>query len=336
MYRLLAFVLSLLLLCPAFLLTGAAQTAPAVTLSVEGVTQTYTVGEPLPIPTAPVGKSFVGWGATGVFLPAGVPFIPTADVTLTAVFISLSTEGALRFGTYRGLRFSTRMGKADYEALTAYTTVEYGTVIAPHVYAQAAGNSLAPAALAAAGKTKQLDLLATEFYEQNDTVLTFAGSVFALKAENYMLDYVAAGYLKVQYTNGTSGQIFAPVSDPVTPYTAANAALVAGSAAGEDQAYLANLISGRIQLDYWMSGKALTLTAAGPHHTLPYTATYDVASESVLLTVKTGSTFRFDQHFCTLILDGYPTPATWNALNLTVRENGTVLAVKYVEYTDPR
>ena len=336
MYRLLAFVLSFLLLCSAFLLTGAANTAPAVTLSVEGVTRVLDAGEPLPTPDAPTGKIFAGWGATGVFLPAGAAFTPSEDVTLTAVFVGLSTEGTLRLGTGKGLRFLTRMDRGEYTTLCSYTTVQYGTVIAPLSYAQAAGNSLSPQALSAAGKTKQRDLLANGFYEETDTVLTFAGSLVALKGENYLLDYVAAGYLKVQYTNGQSAQVFAPVCAPVCPYTLANAALAAGTAPTEEQGYLTNLISGRIQLDYWMSGKALALTAAGTHHTLPYAATYDAASESILLTVRTDSTFRFDRHFCTLILDGYPTNATWNTANLTIRQNGTVLAIKYREYTDPR
>lgn len=336
MYRFVAFVLSLLLLCSAFLLTGAAEAAPAVTLSVAGVTQSHDASAPLPHPEAPAGKVFAGWGGEGVFLPAGATFTPTADTTLTALFVGLSTEGTLRLGTGKGLRFLTRMDRADYTALCSHTAVQYGTVVAPLAYAQAADNSLDPDALTAAGKTKQLVMLATAFYEETDTVLTFAGSVVALKAENYMLDYVGAGYLKVQYTNGQSGRIMAPVSDPVCPYTLADAALSAGNAPTEEQEYLSNLLSGRIVLNYWMSAKPLTLTAAGAHHALPYTAVYSNAEESILLTVRSDSSFRFDQHFCALILDGYTTGAAWNAANLTVRQNGTVLAVKYREYTDPR
>lgn len=335
MYRLLAFVLSLLLLCSAFILTGAAEAAPAVTLSVAGVTQSHDALAPLPHPDTPAGKVFAGWGGEGVFLPAGASFTPTADTTLTALFVGLSTEGELRFGAYRGLRFVTTMDRADHTALSGYTTVQYGTVIAPLSYAQAAGGSLEPTALFAAGKTKQIDLLATEFYEESNTVLRFAGSVVALKGENYKRDYVAAGYLRVQYSNGETGRIMAPVSAPVTPYALANAALSATSAPAEEQSHLSNILSGCITLDYWMSGKALTLTAAGTHHALPYVATHDVASESILLTVNAGSDFRFDRHFCSLTLDGYPTSAAWNAVNLTVREGGTVLAIKYREYTDP-
>lgn len=336
MYRLLAFALSLLLLCPVFTLTGAANSAPVVTLSAGDTTRPLEAGESLPLPTAPTGKVFAGWTAPGVFLPAGVPFTPSESVTLTALFVGLSTQGTLRLGVGKGLRFLTRMDRADYTALCACTTVAYGTVIAPLSYAQAANNSLAPAALTAAGKTKQLDLAATAFYEESQDVLTFAGSVVALKGENYSRDYVASGYLKVRYTNGTDGLIMAPVSAPVCPYTLANAAHAAGNAPAEDQTYLSHLLAGCITLDYWMSGKDLTLTPAHPQHTLPYAASYDMESECVLLTVKSGSSFRFDQHFCNLTLDGYLASPTWNAINVKVLANGTVLSVSYPEYTPPR
>ena len=352
MYRFAVFVLSLLMICPLLCVTAAAEAA-TVTLSVGGVTAPLPAGDSLPTPAAPAGKVFVGWAADGVFLPAGATFTPESDVTLTATFVGMATTGTLRVqNERRGLRFLTEMDRGEYTALTAKATVTYGTLIAPLSYAQEAGNSLHPTDLAAAGKTKHLDLKPTEFYAQSDTALTFAGSVIAVLPQNMDSAYVGAGYLKVSYTNGEQGLITAPVSAPVKLYDLANAAFADRTAVQDathtnavgdrfspygaaDLAYLEQVLHSRVDLSYKLIGMPLTLKAANPYHTLPYTATFDEAAECVVLTVVAGSSYRFDLHFGSLILDGARAPDSWNAINLTVKDEGRVLTVKYREATDP-
>ena len=353
MHRFMAFCLSVLLLVPLLAASVSAAGAVNVTLQIGTKTQALTPGDTLPLPEAPEGKIFAGWGGEGELLPAGATYRPSSDATLTALFVGMETRAEVRLGERRGIRFLTEIDRADLQALSALVPPAYGTLIAPASYVQAAGGVLTPAALAAAGKTKYIEARADGFYTEADTVCTLSGSVVGLRTENLDLAYVGAGYLKITYTNGEIGYIAATPSAAVTPHAQALAAhgdrtavadavhtnAVEGGYSpytAEELAYFARILSGCIDLSYWMSGVShpLTLTPADAYHQLPYTAAYDLEGESIVLTVKEGNGFCFDQHFYALILDDYPTTESWNKLNLTVSAQGKQLAVKYREYTD--
>ena len=352
MYRLLAFTLSVCMLASLLLLPAAATDGGTVTLQVGTERETLPAGEALPIPEAPEGKVFVGWGAEGVLLPGGAAYAPSGDVTLTALFLDIRTRAEVRLGDKKGIRFLTELDRADWEMLRTYTDPALGTLIAPKSYVEAADGVLTPAALAAAGKTKYLNATADDFYAKTDTVCTLSGSVVALKSKNLTLDYVGAGYVKITYTNGTEAFVTAPPSAAVTPYGQALAAHGDRTEAAdaththqvgdryspytaEELRYFSNILSGCVDLSYWMSSQSeIVLKRADAYHQLPYAATFDTESESIVLTVGANSDFRFDKHFCSLTLDGYLTSESWNSLNLTVGEEGRTLAVKYREYTD--
>ncbi|MBE6703403.1 MAG: hypothetical protein E7585_08370 [Ruminococcaceae bacterium] len=351
MHRFIAFLLFLLLLLP--LAATAVSAAPAATLTLvigEG-NETVSADQPLPTPAAPSGKYFVGWAGEHIFLPGGALCETQSDLTLTALFVGMETCGEVRLGAQKGIRFLTHIHRGELETLQTYTTPAYGTFIAPKAYVDAANGKLTPDALASAGKTKYLDTQATAFYRETDTVYTLSGSVVSLLGENFKRDYVGAGYLKLTYTNGTTALVVASPCAAVNPYETALAAhndrtetadgthiYAVGDRyspyTAEELSYFSNILSGCVDLSYWMSGKPITLTAASNYHQLPYTAFYDQTSESVILTVAGGSEFSFDKHFCQLELDGYVTSANWNRINLTVGDDGKSLAVKYREYTD--
>ena len=349
MRRFLPLVLVCLMLVSLLSLTASA--TPTLTLQVGTDSTPHAADQPLPAPDAPEGKVFVGWAASGVLLPANAVYSGTEPVTLTALFVGMETEGEVRLGEKKGLRFLTEINKADLQALQAYTTLAYGTLIAPLSYVQAAGGVLTPAALAAAGKTKYLEAKADTFLAETDTVYVLSGSVVSLLAKNYKQSYCGAGYLQISYTNGQTAYVAATPSAAVTPYDTALSAHGDRTETAdathihqigdryspytaEELRYFSNILSGCVDLSYWMSSKPITLEPADAYHQLPYTATFDNESESVVLTVTAGSDFRFDKHFCQLLLDGYLTSDGWNKLNLTVGEDGRTLAVKYREFTD--
>ena len=353
MHRFIAFCLSVLLLVPLLAASVSATPAATVILQIGAETQVLSAGECLPFPEVPEGKAFVGWGGEDTLLPAGVTYAPTADATLTALFVGMQSHAEVRLGDAKGIRILTDIDRSDLQALLAYTTPAYGTLIVPEAYLQAADGVLTPTALAAAGKAKYIEARADGFYVETDTVCTLSGSVVALRTENLDLAFVGAGYLKVTYTNGEIAYVTATPSAAVTPYAqalVAHADRVASADAthvnaveggyspytAAELAYFAQILSGRIDLSYWMTSAnhPLTLTPADSYHQLPYTAVYDLESESVVLTVNAGSSFRFDQHLYCLVLDGYLTSDVWNKLNLTVSSDGRQLAVKYREYTD--
>ncbi len=212
MKRISAFLLSLLLLLP---LTVIFTTASAPVL-----TQSVSAGDVLTAPeSVPEGKVFAGWGADGIFLPAGATYTGENAVTLTAVFVSMSTRPDTRVRTEvkRGLRFLTDIDKAELAVLKGYTEVLYGTYFAPADYVTAANGVLTPAALQGAGKT-YLETVTDKFYAETDTVATVAGSLVDLLAHNYYRDIQAAGYIKVSYTDGTEGTVIAPASEGVKLY----------------------------------------------------------------------------------------------------------------------
>ena len=212
MKRTVAFLLSLMLLLPLTVILTAA--------SDPVLTQSVSTGEVLTAPESlPSGKVFAGWGAEGIFLPAGATYTGEGTVTLTAVLVGMSTrpDTKVRTEVQTGLRFLTDIDKADLNVLKGYTEVLYGTYIAPADYVTAANGVLTSAALQSAGKTC-LETVTDKLYAETETTATVAGSLVELLTHNYYRDFQAAGYLKVSYTNGTAAVVVASASAPVKLY----------------------------------------------------------------------------------------------------------------------
>lgn len=210
MTRAVAFMLSLLLLFPLLLIPIAAE---------DPVTVTAGAGTVLAVPAdIPQGKSFVGWGAEGVFLPAGATY-SGEETVLTAVFVGISTRPAekIRTETKMGLRFLTDINKADLAVLKTYTAVLFGTYITLADYVNNAGGVLTPAALSAAGMG-YLETKTDKFYTETDTVGTVAGSLVDVQMKHYYREFQAAGYIEVTYTDGTKGAVIAPAGERVRLY----------------------------------------------------------------------------------------------------------------------
>lgn len=201
-----------------------AEQAPTVQFTYSYGGQTIPCGEKtaeggqVTMPDAPeVLTGFVGWYAEidgeAHLLPArGVCTAITGDTVFTAITVDFVTDkGAsvrLRDGDV-ALRFTSSLSIASYDALTAIVgkqSVSFGTYIVPLSYVK---KEFTLQALAAGGYTQYLDVPAGAFYAANDTHLTVAGSVGHILYDHYTLKYTAIGYMKVKYTDGTEGTVYA-------------------------------------------------------------------------------------------------------------------------------
>ena len=310
MKRLLAFLISLLLLFP----------MTCVWVAADGGAETIRVSknDTLPDPeNVPEGKVFAGWGGDGVFLSAGATYRQEGSATLQAVFVGISTkpDAKVRTETEIGLRFLTEIDRSDLAALKQYTPVTYGTYIAPADYVEAANGVLTPAALQAAGKT-YLETTTDQLYAETDTVATVAGSLVNVLQQNQYREFCAAGYIRVQYTDGSVANLTAPAGAGVRLYDqaltafcdrteAADATHTTQTAHGtyspysaEQLAYFSAVMDCVVDVTRFVVDTN-NLDTVGPAADLygymptAYRVTYEMGG--FVFTVNDGATFRFDR-----------------------------------------
>lgn len=169
--------------------------------------------------TAP---GFCGWtttvGERTIFLPAGAVChdLPEGDVVFTAVTASFVTDPSCSIrlkDDQVALRFTSTIVTEDYEKLVAIAggkdKVAFGTYIVPKRYVTDASGNFTLEALAKVGHTKYIDVPAWAFFSTTSTTSTIAGSVARIKRGNYTLDYTGIGYMKITYSNGAEGTVYA-------------------------------------------------------------------------------------------------------------------------------
>ena len=355
MRKITAVILTLLMLCSFTLpvlatgvFTVTFHNGTAVEATREGVTECV-----LPAPASvPSGKVFAGWRATTdegtVFLPAGATYVPLADTAFHAVFVGMAVRvGAnlrLLGGDETGLRFMTDVVKADYDALAQLDgDIEKGTIIAPLSYVEDANGVLTVEALAAAGHTKYLDAVAGDWYRETADTYTLAGSIRQIKPANYTRKFVAVGYLGVTYTNGESARIYAPtVTDAARDvYNMAISAYNDRAAAtGDKYCYAVGdgswspytteqlntvrlWIDGIVKISF-NTNEMPYLLSCGDYYTAPYTVSYNISTQYISVTVKSGSSFNFNTHFAEAYVSGSRSGSP------RLSEDGLVLKIRYV------
>ena len=153
------------------------------------------------------GKRFIGWSDGKTVYPAGSEMQIRENTVFTAVGIDASTMdgAAVRLQTPTGLRFETRVDKADYDALTQLgVDVQTGTLIVPQDYLED-GTTLTLAALQKSGKL-YLDIENSGWYNaataQTDGYYQYFGTIANIKLTNYEREFTSAGYLRITYQNG--------------------------------------------------------------------------------------------------------------------------------------
>ena len=170
-------------------------------------------------PTTVAG--FCGWMATldgeTVFLPAGGTCSGiSGDVTFYAVTADFVTDTGATVRLYEnevGLRFTSTIKNADYEALAALAggkeKISFGTYIVPARYITDTHGSFTLEEILEIGHKKYIDVPTTGFYKTTSTTSTIAGSVTNILKGNYTMEYTAVGYMMITYTDGSLGKVYA-------------------------------------------------------------------------------------------------------------------------------
>lgn len=168
-----------------------------------------------------VGKQLLGWkrvsGGEATFVAPGdtLTYAAGESAVYTPVYMGITATGtpSVRFTAgSTGMRFTTNIPLADWATATqAIPALQRGTVIVPEAYLDRIGGELTHAALQAAN-AQHLDVMASDWYSSDETTGTFAGSIANIKSKNYTLNFTAASYVKVTYSDGTSAYFYA--TDP--------------------------------------------------------------------------------------------------------------------------
>ena len=214
-----------LVLCLTALPVAAEDGAPTATFTLNGSTTYATLpvtdGSVTLLKTPNTLSGFCGWQAEidgkTVFLPAGATCTGlTGDVTFKAVTASFVTDTgcSVRLRENQvGLRFTSTLVTADFEKIVALAggrdKVSFGTYIVPSRYVTDAQGVFTLEALAQAGRTMYIDVKAGAFYKTTETTSTLAGSVSGILKGNYTMEYTGRGYMKITYTDGSVGTVYA-------------------------------------------------------------------------------------------------------------------------------
>ena len=125
--------------------------------------------------------------------------------------ISLSTVGGAvaREGNPMGLRFVTRLGKAEYDALKASAEVEsirIGTLIAPKLSVAAVSGEFTKENLG----ENAAEVIATDgkWYGTEESAYLFAGSLVNIKDAHYNSEFCARGFVEVKMKSGETYTIW--------------------------------------------------------------------------------------------------------------------------------
>ena len=152
-------------------------------------TATITGGNVTLVDAPATAAGFCGWTADlngeKVFLPAGAACTGlSGDVTFRAVSVDFVTDAgcSVRLRNEQvGLRFTSTIQTADYEALAAVAggkdKISFGTYIVPARYITDTHGEFTIELLQSVGRTQYIDVPATGFYQKTETTSTIAGSV---------------------------------------------------------------------------------------------------------------------------------------------------------------
>ena len=315
---------------------------------------------PLELPAAPshtlprpsalnAGEVFAGWyaPATGnkaaVFLPAGATVTEDIATELTAVFVRMSTRADAEVRLVdgdEGVRFVTDINREDFARLALYSTaLSMGTLIVrkesynlvQSAYWRPQTNGVLShetVAILGAPWNNYLDVVTTGSYTETRNTFSIAGSVSQIPSKMLCQNFVGVGYVKLTYTNGAVGYVYADYSTEGETRLYALAATAFGDrVAVQDEEHPYKTAAGYTAYDpsqiAFMQGvldRVVNLTFVRENNTwkpviLPnvkaYNAPYTIVSSAnnnefarFVLVVKQDRDYRFDEDFFILLEDG--------------------------------
>lgn len=236
MKKRLSFILALLLSFSfLFSLYPVPVTAASVVCRLEGeeYAELTIEEETITLPDTPEGLSgaFAGWsviedGKEKLYAPGATVTAVSGQVYEGVVLSFITQEGArMRYSNDDiGIRFLTRFDKVDYNRLRELVGdegISFGTYVTAREYMFSTDFVFTPEALAEAGCDRYLDIKAKRFFTEEKTYYTISGSVKDILDENRARAYVAVGYLKLVYADGSTGTVYSPFDynkNCATPY----------------------------------------------------------------------------------------------------------------------
>lgn len=172
----------------------------------------------LPTPAGTRARYCIGWyckdGDDTVFLPVGASYTYEAgeSKSFTPLYFHFTTANATTLDTAAtggGIVFSSTIERADWTKLISITeNVSCGTLIA-RASDVSTLDSFTHAALTEAGKAPVADLAAPSWQEESEQALTFGATLAEISDEDIVTPYTAIGYIKITYTNGGDGYVYA-------------------------------------------------------------------------------------------------------------------------------
>ena len=195
------------------------------------------------------GLPFLGWSVGDQLLPAGAKITVTQNITIRAFSIGLAMEdgAAIRLTETTGMRWITYL---DINNLHASANIlSKGVLIVPVEYLKDGMVEFTHAGLEADGKVANaadgyIDVVATDYVAAGETYKNangrkqFNAEIAEIQEANYETDYVAVGYVKVQYSDGTEAYIYADYSE-----CARNVKYIATQAIADEGVYSADEIA---------------------------------------------------------------------------------------------
>lgn len=350
MKKIIALILSFCFLLPCAALYISAEDEVTYTLTLlEGNGERIILSDAtlytLPVSTAPEGKAFAGWqgkiGGKQVFLPAGAEVALDADATLSAVYVGMQMRNKpqIRYDI-EGLRFLTMIDKADLAALQQYTEVGFGTLIVPRDSLKK-NQALTHKTLSSANKL-HLDVKTAGSYAEDEEIFWLAGSIGHVKTKNFCRSFLAAGYLSLTYTDGSTGYVYAPVKQTDTqPHFYKLSTESYNSATEIERPLLQRVMNAVVDLTLTCDkSNIITDIAYGPasaEYRPAYTARYEKNAERIVITVNEGSGLDYSTCYAGVILDGrvYDTAFEHDVKSVSISADGKCLHIAWMgEYSD--
>ncbi|MBP5467231.1 MAG: hypothetical protein J6Y43_06705, partial [Clostridia bacterium] len=148
----------------------------------------------------------VGFSVRGVRYKAGTTFkaLTDTDIEVLAIGFDTSNGASVRLKTPTGIRFETRIDKADYDALVARVgsaNVETGTYILPRSFLTSTDFRSYFADNTKISGTDYVKIVNSGFFNKetadSDGYYKFYGSLVNIKPNNYCTDFFGIGYIKI-------------------------------------------------------------------------------------------------------------------------------------------
>lgn len=225
-------LVALLLLCFALLIScNRSSEKSAIVFGENGVitkeVKTEIAGTvTLPAPAGTRARYCIGWycksGDDTVFLPVGASYAYEAgeSKSFTPLYFHFTTAKETTLDTVAmggGITFSSTIERADWTKLTSITeNVSCGTLIAK-VSDVSALDSFSHAALTEAKKAPAADLTADAWQAESEQALTFDATLTEISDEDIVTPYTAIGYIKITYTGGSDGYVYAEYAQNGAP-----------------------------------------------------------------------------------------------------------------------